>query len=99
MTALWIVLYWPICSAIVYLGSRLERRYPPGSVKRGRAEQALRYLVIVLPAAPVVVGAAWLMADDPSDSSVLFAEALIAFNLSLLLVLGGLRLLAMFRRR
>ena len=45
----WFVLYYPLMAAIILVGKRIERRYPPNSAERGRTEMALGCAVLSLP--------------------------------------------------
>jgi len=53
----WIVLYYPIIFAIMFIGYCLEKRYAPDSVERKRAEMGLGCGLILLPSLPLIIGA------------------------------------------
>jgi len=99
--AWWIILYYSLGFAVLFLGTRLDKRYPAGSVQRNRAELALCCAWLALPTAPLIYGIGcviwhyyWHYYAEPPG---LVIEAIVAFNLALALFLGGLSLIAKWR--
>ena len=92
-------MYWPIMGAVIFLGNRLDKRFAPGSVQREWADLALGCAVMAMPGVPAVLAVGWLIVHNPTDPTVLIIEAIVAYNVAMALVFGGLRLFAAIRAR
>jgi hypothetical protein len=56
----WFLLYYPIIFAIIFIGKRVETRYPLNSIERNRADMALGCAFMSLPSMPLIVGVGYL---------------------------------------
>jgi hypothetical protein len=93
MTAWWLILYYPTIFALLALGARLDKRYPAGSIQRNRADIALGCAFLALPGLPLIIAVSIIM-RNPNDPTVLLIEAIVAFNVVLVVFFGGLMLFA-----
>ena len=97
--AWWLILYWPIMGAVIFLGNRLDKRYAAGSVRRERADMALGCAILAMPGVPLVLGVGWIFVHNPTEPPILIIEAIVAYNAAMALIFGGLRLFAAIRAR
>jgi hypothetical protein len=76
---------------LIFLANRVEKRYRPNSAQRNRAELALGCAILALPGLPAILVFGWfgsLIVSNPLDPASLVIEAIVAFNLAMLLLFG-----------
>jgi hypothetical protein len=86
----WFILYYPIIGALIFLGHQAEKRFPPNSNARNRADLALGCVLIGMPTVPVILSIGSLIARNPSDPTIQLIEAIVLLNVGLALFFGGL---------
>jgi hypothetical protein len=57
----WLILYYPVIFAIIFIGKRIESRYPQDSVERNRMDMALGCAFMSMPSMPLIVGIGYLV--------------------------------------
>jgi hypothetical protein len=98
--AWWFILFWPIMGFLIFLGTRLDKRYPAGSVQRNRADLALGCGILALPAAPLIF---WfgsiILGGNLDDSTVFFFKVIGVAWLGTIIFYGGFILSSVRVRR
>jgi hypothetical protein len=61
----WMILYWPIMGLLIFLGTRLEKRYPAGSVQRNRIELVLGGAILAMPGLPLIIAIGSILMRNP----------------------------------
>jgi hypothetical protein len=86
----WLILYYPIIGALIFLGHRAEKRFPPNSNARNRTDLALGCAVLAMPGAPLIFFIGRLIVSNPSDPTIQIIETIGLFWIGLALFFGGL---------